>query len=309
MYKFIDPEGEELLLKVILGSVKVKAHVVTVDEKESGLRGLLNFGHSIGHAIEAILYPEMLHGECVSIGMVKEAELSRQLGILNNVSVGRLVSCLQSYELPISLSDKLVKARCPEKQCSVDALLEIMSIDKKNQGDKKRIVLLSQIGKTHELCASIVSDHEIRKVLSPSILVNPTVRRSTETINLNAPGSKSISNRALVMAALGEGTCRLKGLLHSDDVKVMLNALKSLVGITYCWEDNGETLVLQGGAGQLSVPGVPLYLGNAGTSSRFLTSVCTLIKAKQSGKSSTILTGNARMRQRPIGFKSFNEGN
>lgn len=50
-----------------MDSVKVKAHVVTVDERESGLRGLLNFGHTIGHAIEAELQPDLLHGEVIGI--------------------------------------------------------------------------------------------------------------------------------------------------------------------------------------------------------------------------------------------------
>ena len=70
-------EGQKLLLSTILSSIKVKAHVVTVDERETGLRGLLNFGHSIGHAYEAQLAPRLLHGECIAIGMMREAELSR----------------------------------------------------------------------------------------------------------------------------------------------------------------------------------------------------------------------------------------
>jgi pentafunctional AROM polypeptide len=69
-----------MLLRTVLGSVRVKADVVSADEREGGLRNILNFGHSIGHAIEAIMAPQMLHGECVAIGMVKESELSRSLG-------------------------------------------------------------------------------------------------------------------------------------------------------------------------------------------------------------------------------------
>lgn len=57
---------------MIKSAVSTKAHVVTIDEKESGLRGLLNFGHTIGHAYEAILAPEILHGECVAIGNLNE---------------------------------------------------------------------------------------------------------------------------------------------------------------------------------------------------------------------------------------------
>ena len=296
-----DPESEQLLVQVILGSVETKAHVVSSDEKESGLRGLLNFGHSIGHAIEAILFPEMLHGECVSIGMVREAEIARFLGHLSNVSVGRLVRCLQAYGLPTSLDDKTVQARVKGKTCTVDRLIEIMRVDKKNSGDKKRIVLLSGIGKTVEPRASFVENSVIQKILSPAIRVKPFNGKS-EGIKLSVPGSKSISNRALVMAALGSGTCRLRGLLHSDDVQVMLDALQKLIGITYSWENNGETLVVNGGGGKLKVPSSEIYLGNAGTASRFLTTVCTLIRQPGgSGLEHVILTGNPRMKQRPIG--------
>ncbi|KAJ3220387.1 3-dehydroquinate dehydratase (3-dehydroquinase) [Dinochytrium kinnereticum] len=290
----------DMLLKVILGSVKVKAHVVTVDEKETGLRGLLNFGHSVGHAAEAILSPELLHGECVAIGMVREAEISRNLGYLQNVDVGRLVRCLQLYGLPISTEDKIVKSLAPGKHCTVDKLLDIMRVDKKNQGNKKRIVLLAAIGRTVEPKASFVSDDVIRKILSPAAEVRPVAHLAAvpPPVSLNVPGSKSISNRALVLAALGEGQCRLKGLLLSDDVHVMLDALQKLVGITFDWEDDGETLVLTGGAGRISVPSSEIYLGNAGTAARFLTTVCSLVKGS-SGV--TVVTGNARMKQRPIG--------
>lgn len=93
-------------MKTVLESVRVKAGVVSSDEKEAGLRNLLNFGHTIGHAIEAVLTPEALHGECVSIGMIKEAELSRYLGILPPVAVARLSKCLVAYGLPVSIDDK-----------------------------------------------------------------------------------------------------------------------------------------------------------------------------------------------------------
>ncbi|KAI8826767.1 EPSP synthase-domain-containing protein [Fimicolochytrium jonesii] len=299
-----DPSSAEvqLLMRVILGSVRVKAHVVTVDEKEGGLRGLLNFGHSIGHAIEAILSPNLLHGECVALGMVREAEIARHLGYLNEVAVGRLVRCLQAYGLPVSLEDKIVKQRAPGKHCPVDKLLDIMCIDKKNQGSKKKIVMLSGIGRTYEPRASVIPDDVIRKILSPSVEITPPSKPIN--VQLKAPGSKSLSNRALVLAALGEGKCRLHGLLHSDDVQVMLDALQKLVGIEYQWENDGDTLVVTGGGGRLRVPSKEVYLGNAGTAARFLTTVCALIPKtgeKVASPASTIVTGNPRMKQRPIG--------
>jgi len=87
--------AQELLLSIIVGSISVKAHIVTNNEHETtGLRNLVNFGHTIGHVIEAVLTPSILHGECISVGMIIEGEVSRQLGHLGQVGAGRLTRCL-----------------------------------------------------------------------------------------------------------------------------------------------------------------------------------------------------------------------
>ncbi|KAL2844198.1 EPSP synthase-domain-containing protein [Aspergillus pseudodeflectus] len=289
---------EEILKARILASARHKAFVVSADEREGGLRNLLNWGHSIGHAIEAILTPQILHGECVAIGMVKEAELARHLGILKGVAVSRIVKCLAAYGLPTSLKDARIRKLTAGKHCSVDQLMFNMALDKKNDGPKKKIVLLSAIGRTYEPRASVVANEEIRVVLAPSIEVHPGVSKSLNVV-CAPPGSKSISNRALVLAALGSGTCRIKNLLHSDDTEVMLNALDRLGAATFAWEDEGEVLVVNGKGGDLRAHPSQLYLGNAGTASRFLTTVATL--ANPSTVDHSILTGNNRMKQRPIG--------
>ena len=259
---------------------------------------MLNFGHSIGHAYEAILFPQMLHGECVSIGMVKEAELARHLGVLKPAAVGRLSKCLTSYGLPVSLDDKRVKKLTGDKHCPVNRLISIMGVDKKNDGRKKKVVLLSGIGRTYEKKASVVSDDAIRVALAPSIIVN-SPKGNPPAVSVTPPGSKSISNRALVLAALGSGKCRIKNLLHSDDTEHMLTALHQLGGITYSYEDDGEVLVVSGNGGKLLACGDELYLGNAGTAARFLTTVATLVRPSDQ-HSSIVLTGNPRMKQRPI---------
>ncbi|KAI0914655.1 EPSP synthase-domain-containing protein [Ustulina deusta] len=286
------------LKRIVLGSARVKAEVVSKDEKEGGLRNLLNFGHSIGHAIEAILTPQVLHGECVAIGMVKEAELARFLGVLKPGAVARLTKCIASFDLPISLQDKRVVKLTAGKHCPVDVILDKMAVDKKNEGKNKKIVLLSAVGKTYEPKASVVKDAAIRVVLSPAIRVSPGLPKDL-SVQVTPPGSKSISNRALVLAALGQGTCRVKNLLHSDDTQYMLSAIAQLNGATYSWEDAGEVLVVTGKGGKLQSSEEPLYLGNAGTASRFLTSVVALCTPSKSD--STVLTGNARMKVRPIG--------
>lgn len=289
---------EEILKSTILASARFKANVVSQDEREGGLRNLLNFGHSIGHAIEGILTPQILHGECVAIGMVKEVELARYLGVLKGAAVARLVKCLTAYGLPTSLKDSRVRKLSAGKQCSVEQLLAFMAVDKKNDGPMKKIVLLSAIGRTYEQKASVVSNEDIRVVLAPSIEVSPGVPDSLNVI-CTPPGSKSISNRALVLAALGSGTCRIKNLLHSDDTEVMLKALEQLGAATFSWDEEGEVLVVNGKGGYMQASPDEVYLGNAGTASRFVTTVATL--ANKNTVDFSILTGNARMKQRPIG--------
>ncbi|KAJ1677626.1 hypothetical protein EV182_005777, partial [Spiromyces aspiralis] len=299
-------EPQSLLLRVITGSARVKAHVVTVDERESGLRGLLNFGHSIGHAIEGILSPQLLHGECVSIGCVMEAELSRRLGHLRQVSVARLTRCLKSYGLPVSLDDPRVLALVGNKrrEVTVDRLMKVMSVDKKNVGTQKRVVLLKRLGETVEPKASDVDDMYIREILAPAVRVFSIQERPMpgDSFTLSPPGSKSISNRALLLAALGKGVCRIKNLLHSDDTQVMLTALQALGACTVAWEDDGDTLVVDGRGGDLVAPGTELYMGNAGTAARFLTTLVNLANSDPvTGADTITVTGNHRMKVRPIG--------
>jgi pentafunctional AROM polypeptide len=288
-----------ILKRIVLGSVRVKAEVVSADEREGGLRNLLNFGHSIGHAFEAILTPQILHGECVAIGMVKEAELARYLGVLDPSAVARLTKCIASYGLPTSLADKTVRRRSANKHCPVDELIKIMAVDKKNAGAVKKIVLLSGIGRTYEKKASSVADRDIKIALSPSISVHPGIP-SDLNVTCTPPGSKSISNRVLVLAALGTGSCRITNLLHSDDTQVMLDALAKMQGASFSWENDGKELVVAGNGGNLKATSNELYLGNAGTAARFLTSVTALCKPQEDA-TSTVVTGNARMKERPIG--------
>jgi pentafunctional AROM polypeptide len=238
--RFADIRG--MLKEMVLDTIKVKAYVVSNDEREGGLRNLLNFGHSIGPAIEAILTPQILHGECVAIGMVKEAELARFLGVLSPADVARLVKCIGNYGLPTSLHDSRIQKLSRGRKCPVDEMISIMGVDKKNRGKAKKIVLLSDIGRTHEPSATSVADRDIETILSPSVKVSPYPQptdRKPESVLCTPPGSKSISNRALVLAALATGTCRLKSLLHSDDTEVMLAALEKFQAVSYSWEKDG----------------------------------------------------------------------
>ncbi|RMX68968.1 hypothetical protein KXD40_003448 [Peronospora effusa] len=277
----------DVVQRIVALTVQVKATVVTEDTKEMGLRAILNFGHSIGHGIEALLQPEYLHGECISMGCIKEAEIARGMGICTSATVGRLRRCLTAYGLPV---------RVPDHVTTRD-VLEKMEIDKKNSQGVKKIVLLEKIGKVlANPYARAVKDHQIELVLEKQVCMVPGAKANG---TIRVPGSKSISNRVLLMAALGKGPCRITGLLHSDDTQVMMNALQK-VGAKFSWEDNGAVLVVEGTAGEfVTVPdGEEIYLSNAGTAARFLTSAMTLVPSERNG--AVIITGNHRMKERPI---------
>lgn len=300
-------KNQNLLGSLIWECAHTKANIVSQDERESNLRSVLNFGHTIGHAIEACLTPELLHGEAVSIGMILEMEVARILGHIDQGSVNRVKNLLKQVNLPVSLHEPRIQALVHEtgKCVSVDYLMNYMNVDKKNIGGKKRIVLIKAIGQLVEPQASFVNDDIIRFVLSESVVINgpksfSLKSNSNDVLEITVPGSKSISNRVLVMAALGKGECRIRGLLHSDDTEVMLNGLRKLSSFSYEWEENGSVLKIIGSNGNLigTNDNEEIYLGNAGTAARFLTSVCLLVNDT---KKSTILTGNSRMKQRPIG--------
>ncbi|HBN79540.1 MAG TPA: 3-phosphoshikimate 1-carboxyvinyltransferase [Planctomycetaceae bacterium] len=109
---------------------------------------------------------------------------------------------------------------------------------------------------------------------------------------MTPPGSKSITNRALIIAAMAEGKSILRGTLESDDTRVMLESLKKL-GISWSRDDH-NTITIQGCGGKIPASQADLWLENSGTSIRFLTAMCA------TGSGTYILDGNKRMRERPI---------
>lgn len=128
---------EKILEKVIRGCVTIKARIVQADEREVlGLRSLLNFGHTLGHAIETLSgYRRWNHGEAVAIGMVFASRLSSELGFLDDQSARRIADLIARVGLPTAIP------RYPVKD-----FLKVMSLDKKMMAGKIRYVLLRKIG-------------------------------------------------------------------------------------------------------------------------------------------------------------------
>ncbi len=110
----------------------------------------------------------------------------------------------------------------------------------------------------------------------------------------NLPGSKSITNRALIIAALADGVSTLRNALFCDDTEVMIGALRAL-GIGLTTDPSSQTIVIHGCAGEIPVSRADLFVGNSGTTARFLTAALAL------GHGQYHLDGTERMRQRPIG--------
>ena len=104
---------------------QIKAHIVGLDEREGGIRAVLNFGHTFGHAIESGLgYGKWLHGEGVGCGMVMAAELSRRLGLVDGQFVERLIQLVHRAGLPI-------RAPVLDEQDNAGRYLALMRVDKK----------------------------------------------------------------------------------------------------------------------------------------------------------------------------------
>ncbi|VFP85916.1 3-phosphoshikimate 1-carboxyvinyltransferase [Buchnera aphidicola (Cinara pseudotaxifoliae)] len=111
---------------------------------------------------------------------------------------------------------------------------------------------------------------------------------------LNLPGSKSISNRVLLLSAISKGNTVIKNLLYSDDVKYMLKALSQL-GVSCYWDSNKSECIIEGLSGSFCIEKkITLYLGNAGTAMR------PLLAALSIGNNKVLLTGDERMQERPI---------
>ena len=127
----------EALAHAILRSCEIKADIVARDERESGARALLNFGHTFGHAIESASgYGTVLHGEAVAIGMAMAARFSARLGRISAAAPERLTGLLARLGLPVEAP------RFP-----VDTWLEYMGRDKKNEDGRITLILLDAMGR------------------------------------------------------------------------------------------------------------------------------------------------------------------
>lgn len=125
----------DILKSMIRRSCEFKADVVSKDEKESGLREILNFGHTIGHAVESLLGFELVHGECVALGMISAAYISMKKGNIGVSEFEDLKAIIEYFNLPVNI-----------KPMDTNEIYNQMFLDKKVSNNTLSFVLLNKIG-------------------------------------------------------------------------------------------------------------------------------------------------------------------
>lgn len=142
-FQFLEEHADQLLKldeavleKAIFESCRIKKEIVEEDEKENGKRRLLNFGHTIGHALEKLTHYALSHGEAVAIGLLVESRLSLLMGHLKPDSFGRIRAMMKTYGLPLKLPAAL----------SISSVADSLQRDKKSLKGMPRFVVIGEIG-------------------------------------------------------------------------------------------------------------------------------------------------------------------
>jgi 3-dehydroquinate synthase len=160
LFAYMEAKADAILAKdlaalewPVLRSCEIKSAVVAEDELEQGLRANLNYGHTFGHAFEAVTeYRHFLHGEAVALGMHSSAVLAAKLGVVDEAFVARQRKCMTAYGLPVAW---------PE--IPVDETLALMKRDKKSRAGTLRFVLPDRMG--HVVQRTDISEAQVRESL------------------------------------------------------------------------------------------------------------------------------------------------
>jgi len=140
------------LEEMIFVSCNIKCKVVELDPTEQGERALLNFGHTLGHAIEKLMDFKLYHGECVALGMIAALEISKNRGYITDLDMEQALKILKLYEFPTSISG-----------ITIDDIVAISKSDKKMDTGKIKFILLNDIGNAY--IDQTVTDEEMKKAL------------------------------------------------------------------------------------------------------------------------------------------------
>jgi len=150
----IKARNMECLIHIVSRCCEIKAEIVGQDEKETGIRALLNLGHTFGHAFEVLTeYKKFTHGQAVAIGTVYAARLAAAINMMSEQEVERVMTLIQNYGLSVHYGD-----------LSPRAIIEKMYLDKKSIGGQIKLVLPVGIGKSE--IVSGINDTQIEEILN-----------------------------------------------------------------------------------------------------------------------------------------------
>lgn len=151
----VKAKDQKILLNLVESCCQIKRSIVEIDEKEQGLRRILNFGHTLGHALETISKFTITHGEGVALGMIAAARISEKMGYLKNGEAGRIAALIRQTGLPV----KIPKSLDGEK------IIAQLRMDKKKKDGIIHFVLLKKIGMPfihanieHKLIAAVIEE-------------------------------------------------------------------------------------------------------------------------------------------------------
>lgn len=214
MDSIIDSEQMDLIMKIVEKCVSIKETVVEQDEKDKGIRQLLNFGHTIGHAIESYYdYKSISHGQAVAIGMAMKLKLACDENVITGEEYDLWMKRILKFGLPVALNPK-------DDLCKI---LEKMVFDKKATGENIRWIEIQKIGELKvvenrmEVLMKKLSclKEDFNVVIEPKKLIGKVV----------IPPSKSLSHRAIICAGLSEHVSVIGPVSDSMDIQATLAAM------------------------------------------------------------------------------------
>lgn len=285
LFELIEKHGTDMNMieELTARSIEIKSGVVERDERESGERMLLNFGHTLGHAIEKCSnFTKYSHGEAVGIGMLMIARAGEAASMTQFGTADRIEAVLKKCNMPTSC------------EFSIEEICEAAMLDKKRRGDFMNIVLLKSIGdsftykiKCSALCDFIRNGIQICKFSGGAL--NGTV---------NIPPSKSAAHRAILCAALADGRSTLSPIELSNDMYATIGAIKALGAKA---DFNSGVLTIDGIGGALDNEAkepVEINCIESGSTVRFIIPIASAVGIN--GK----FTGEGSLLTRPLGLYS-----
>lgn len=285
-------ESMIILEELVVECIKLKVSIITQDVFDSGIRNCLNFGHTIGHGVEAADTFNFSHGEAVSIGMVSELKVLSNKRVCPYSLVYELINILSNFGLPTEIP----------KHLSIYDMIDKMRQDKKNKSILHcSIIALKEIG-DFSIKPLSVSYEDLLWMLSSSIRVtNPKELLSSTADPLIVDfikGSKSICNRALILAAIVKQDIILQNFNICEDTSVMIRALTSF-GYNIQHDSLAHTIRVNynenNNKSENEIQKVVINIENAGTAARFL--VCFV--AFHLKNFSVTVHSSKRMEERP----------